>query len=73
MQRAITGFHRDAEQHWVARLACGHHQHVRHDPPWFERAWVTTEHGRRAMLGSELACIKCDRGEPPDATPPQAT
>ena len=33
MQQAIIGFHLDEEQHWVAELACGHGQHVRHTPP----------------------------------------
>ena len=37
MQQAIVGFHLDEEQHWVAELACGHNQHVRHTPPWQNR------------------------------------
>ncbi|WP_448214248.1 DUF3565 domain-containing protein [Colwellia sp. MEBiC06753] len=44
MKQAIVGYHQDEEQHWVARLACGHNQHVRHDPPWIQRPWVITEH-----------------------------
>ena len=67
--RAIVGYHRDEENHWVARLACGHNQHVRHDPPWILRPWVTHAEGRRAMLGHALACLKCARGEPPDPPP----
>lgn len=67
MQQPITGYHRDAQAHWVAQLACGHFQHVRHDPPWTQRPWVTTEAGRRARLGSHLDCKKCDRSEPQDA------
>ena len=43
MKRATVGFHRDDEGHWVAELACGHGQHVRHDPPWQTREWVTSE------------------------------
>ncbi|OZB14615.1 MAG: pressure-regulated protein [Marinobacter sp. 34-60-7] len=66
MNQAIVGYHQDDEQHWVARLACGHTQHVRHDPPWINRPWVTTEAGRRSHLGTELACKKCDAGAPPD-------
>lgn len=66
MQRAITGFHRDEESHWVAELECGHFQHVRHDPPWQNRPWVITEHGRTRMLGERLDCKKCDEGAPPD-------
>ncbi len=59
MQR-ISGYHRDEEQHWVAELACGHNQHVRHEPPWMRREWVTTEQGRESMLGFELECVKCN-------------
>ena len=66
MQRAITGFHQDDEAHWVAELACGHFQHVRHDPPWISRPWVTTVDGREAALGRVLECSKCDAGAPPD-------
>ena len=66
MQRPITGFHKDDEAHWVAELACGHFQHVRHDPPWINRPWVTTADGRKAALGRLLECKKCDAGAPPD-------
>lgn len=67
--RPITGFHRDDRGDWVAELACGHDQHVRHDPPWTNRPWVATSEGRDAALGRPLNCVKCDRGEPPDAQP----
>lgn len=63
--RRITGFHRDEEDHWVARLDCGHTRHVRHDPPFAERPWVLTPEGRRERLGLELACRKCIDGNPP--------
>ncbi|WP_323845946.1 DUF3565 domain-containing protein [Microbulbifer magnicolonia] len=66
MQQPIAGYHRDEEDHWVAELACGHNQHVRHDPPWQNRPWVTTESGRESMLGHLLNCVKCDEGAPPD-------
>lgn len=66
MQRRISGYHRDEEAHWVAELECGHVQHVRHAPPWTCRPWVITPEGRAAHLGRELACGKCDRGEPRD-------
>ncbi|HEY6516406.1 MAG TPA: DUF3565 domain-containing protein [Steroidobacteraceae bacterium] len=66
MERTIIGYHRDEELHWVAELACGHNQHVRHKPPWVSRPWVTTAEGRASMLGTVLDCLKCDRGEPPD-------
>lgn len=67
MRQPITGYHHDHENHWVAELRCGHFQHVRHDPPWTVREWVTTEAGRDSMLGFELECKKCDSGAPPDA------
>ena len=60
MRRAIVGYHQDVEGHWVADLACGHTQHVRHDPPWQVRVWVTTSEGRASHLGTELDCILCD-------------
>ncbi|HEX7035175.1 MAG TPA: DUF3565 domain-containing protein [Pseudomonadales bacterium] len=66
MQQPIVGFHLDRENHWVAELACGHDQHVRHDPPWTERPWVVTEAGRRGRIGHLLNCRKCDAGAPPD-------
>lgn len=66
MQRAMTGFLTDADGHWVARLDCGHRQHVRHDPPLVEREWVTTEEGRRGRLGQTLDCVRCDAFELPD-------
>ncbi len=66
MKQRITGYHLDDEHHWVAELACGHFQHVRHNPPWVLRPWVATEAGRKGMLGHLLNCKKCDAGEPPD-------
>lgn len=60
MQQAIVGFHLDEENHWVADLACGHGQHVRHDPPWQNRPWVLTKQGRKEKLGVMLECNKCD-------------
>ena len=66
MDASIVGFHQDADGHWVAELACGHDQHVRHDPPWTERPWVVAPEGRPRFLGTMLACKKCERGEPRD-------
>lgn len=57
--RAITGFHLDAEGQWVAELDCGHTQHMRHDPPWQVREWVTTEAGRAGKIGTEIPCRLC--------------
>ncbi|WP_442505783.1 DUF3565 domain-containing protein [Novipirellula sp. SH528] len=66
MQQPIIGYHRDDEDHWVAELDCGHNQHVRHDPPWMHRPWVTTDAGRESRLGVLLECKKCDEGSPRD-------
>jgi len=66
MQQPIIGYHRDEEDHWVAELACGHNQHVRHQPPFIRRPWVLTPRGRAAHLGTLLECLKCRRGEPRD-------
>ena len=60
MERRIVGYHRDEENHWVADLECGHAQHVRHDPPWQLRAWVTSAEGRTSHLGTVLQCRRCD-------------
>jgi hypothetical protein len=65
MLQPITGYHLDDENHWVAELACGHNQHVRHQPPFINRLWVITAEGREKMLGYELNCVRCDKGEPP--------
>lgn len=65
MKRPITGFHQDEHSHWVAALSCGHHQHVRHDPPFVERLWVRGAEGRESRLGTALDCILCDRRELP--------
>ena len=60
MLRKITGFHQDEHGDWVADLDCGHGQHVRHNPPWASRPWVTTAEGRGQFLGRTLWCKKCE-------------
>lgn len=62
MHQPIIGFHQDEHGDWVADLACGHGQHVRHRPPLTFRSWVMTEEGRREHLGQKLDCKKCDAG-----------
>lgn len=57
----IRGFHQDAEGDWVAELECAHTQHVRHRPPFQERAWVLDDRARRARIGQRLECPLCDR------------
>lgn len=64
MKRPITGFHQDDEGHWVAELACGHGQHVRHNPPLSNRPWVLTPEGRQPFIGYELECKLCDELDP---------
>lgn len=66
MERAITGFHLDAEGDWVAELSCGHNQHVRHRPPFQMREWVLEEDARADRIGTSLSCPLCLRGEVPD-------
>ena len=57
--RKIVDFHLDERLDWVADLECGHQQHVRHNPPWTNRHWVTTPQGRYEHLGYELPCLVC--------------
>jgi Protein of unknown function (DUF3565) len=57
--QVIAGFHQDESGDWVANLACGHTQHVRHRPPWELRPWVVTEAGRKQHIGAPLLCVKC--------------
>ena len=66
MKQAIVGFHQDEEGDWVARLACGHNQHVRHHPPWQNRPWVVNSQSRQRHLGDMLECVKCDVNAPRD-------
>ena len=61
MKQPIVSFHQDEFKHWVANLACGHTQHVRHDPPWQNRQWVVSEQGRLEKTGFELDCVECDK------------
>jgi tellurite resistance-related uncharacterized protein len=61
----ITGFHQDAEGDWIAELACGHSQHVRHRPPWQSRPWVTSAEGRTEKLGQSIDCPLCKMPEAP--------
>ncbi|MDH5483927.1 MAG: DUF3565 domain-containing protein [Gammaproteobacteria bacterium] len=66
MHRPITGFHLDDGCHWVAQLACGHNQHVSHEPPWNSRPWVVTV---CANARERLNCVKCELGAPKDEQP----
>ncbi len=66
MNRTIEGFHQDEEGDWVAELACFHNQHVRHNPPFFNRSWTATAQGRESMLGQPLECGRCLQLEWPE-------
>ncbi len=66
VDRAITGYGWDDAGDPFAALACGHRQHVRHRPPFWNRPWVETEEGRAEHLGLALDCVRCDRLELPD-------
>jgi steroid delta-isomerase-like uncharacterized protein len=60
MKQQIIGFHQDDFDDWVAELSCNHTQHVRHQPPFQMRPWVTNKAGREQQIGAELDCRKCD-------------
>lgn len=67
MNQPIVGYHLDEHGDWVADLACGHGQHVRHQPPFFSRPWVLMQEGRDRQLGHLLFCKRCQE---PDVSPP---
>jgi hypothetical protein len=62
MNQAIVDYHQDEQGDWVADLACGHGQHVRHQPPFTNRPWVLTHVGRELHKGTTLNCTTCDEG-----------
>ncbi len=67
MKRKITGYHQDEENDWVAELECHHGQHIRHQPPFVNRPWASTEQGRTEKLGMHLNCKKCIENAPKDS------
>lgn len=60
MRQRIVGYRQDEFGDWVAELACGHGQHIRHEPPLTVRPWVLTPAGRSRFIGHELNCKICD-------------
>ena len=60
MQQTIVQFELDKAGDWRAILACGHRQHVRHNPPLSNRPWTLTAAGRAHFLGYWLDCKLCD-------------
>ena len=65
MERHIVSLSQDEDGHWVAHLDCGHRQHMRHQPPWQNRVWVTTPEGRASKIGAAVACRACDDAKGP--------
>lgn len=65
MQQSIIGFSQDDLGLWIATLACGHRQHLHHDPPWQLRPWTLTPQGRSGHFGSALDCPLCDHESAP--------
>lgn len=65
-QSTIVAFEQDEEGAWVARLACGHGRHVRHEPPFRVAPWVTTAAGRAERLGMPMPCRFCRMPPIPD-------
>ena len=63
--RPAVGFQQDAQGDWVATLACGHTQHVRHRPPFELRPWVLSEAERHDKVGTDFDCPFCEMPEPP--------
>lgn len=57
--RKIVDFVLDEQSQWVARLSCGHGQHVRHEPPLQSRPWVVSVEGRQSHVGTTLQCMHC--------------
>ncbi|MCR4508798.1 DUF3565 domain-containing protein [Pseudomonas sp. 32.2.56] len=55
----LLDFRQDEHGDWVAVLSCGHTQHLRHQPPWQNRAWVLDAQLRQAQLGKAFLCGWC--------------
>ena len=64
MKSRIVAFRQDLteENSWIAEFACGHTQHVRHDPVMSPRPWVLSAEGRARFLGAEVECRQCEEG-----------
>lgn len=66
VKQPITSYRQDDTGDWIAELACGHAQHVRHSPPWELRPWVLNAQDRQAKLGTHLDCGTCDQSTTPN-------
>ena len=69
----MTGFRRDKDRAWVAKLSCLHTQHIRHQPPFWEAAWIEDDQERSRRVGQFLDCPFCDHAEMPDGLAPVRT
>ena len=63
MDRPIVAFRQDEAGTWVAELACGHSQHIRHNPPVRSAPWVLDDDERNARIGADIECRLCDQAE----------
>jgi hypothetical protein len=61
VERVIVAFRQDDRGDWIAELACGHHRHVRHRPPFELRPWVVDDESRRARVGTTIDCGLCEQ------------
>lgn len=66
MKRAITGFHKDRFQEWVAELECGHELQMKHNPPYMECRWIGSGQGRDEHIGDAIECVDCDMPKLPE-------
>jgi hypothetical protein len=64
----LIDFAQDADGHWQAILSCGHTQHLRHQPPWQNRAWVLDAKQRASRLGLPFPCGWCMAAVAPSDT-----
>ncbi|MDF3194116.1 DUF3565 domain-containing protein [Pseudomonas sp. 1928-m] len=55
----VLDFRQDEHGDWLAVLSCGHTQHLRHQPPWQNRAWVLDAQQRQAQLEKPFLCGWC--------------
>jgi hypothetical protein len=55
----VLDLRQDEHGDWLAVLSCGHTQHLRHQPPWQNRAWVLDAQQRQAQLGKPFLCGWC--------------
>ncbi|WP_084307790.1 DUF3565 domain-containing protein [Phytopseudomonas flavescens] len=68
---ALVAFEQDHDGHWVAVLSCGHTQHLRHQPPWQNRAWVLDAAQRQACIGTHFMCGWCAAAQSETSTDPK--